>query len=106
MISPTIICARSWSIKRINLRPGQTKRCRKREVWAKDFAELGCITITIDQWGWNERGGTVWKKQLPPNYDSSEGRYALNMLLLGRTINGLRYFDTMRQVDYLLTRRC
>ena len=101
---PAMICTHGHGQSK-ELILGRVKRKgAEREVWAKDFAELGCITITMDQWGWNERGGTVWKKQLPPNYDSSEGRYALNMLLLGRTINGLRYFDTMRQVDYLLTR--
>jgi hypothetical protein len=65
--------------------------------WAADLSELGCITIAMDQWGWMERGfGGL--------YNFVEGAYAHKMLTLGRTINGLRFFDAMRQVDYLLTR--
>jgi dienelactone hydrolase len=63
-----------------------------------DLARMGYITISIDNWGWNERGFG------PSGLDSAEGRFNLNMLLFGRTINGLRVFDAMRCVDYLLGR--
>ncbi|HME55590.1 MAG TPA: alpha/beta fold hydrolase [Candidatus Lokiarchaeia archaeon] len=64
---------------------------------AIDLARRGHITIATDQWGFGERG-------FGPDYDGSEGRYNLNLLLYGRTINGLRVYDAMRCVDYLLTR--
>jgi hypothetical protein len=51
----------------------------------------------MDQWGWFERG-------FGGKYNAEEKAYAHKMLLFGRTIDGLRFFDAMRQVDYLLTR--
>jgi hypothetical protein len=63
-----------------------------------DLARMGYITISIDHWGWNERGYAQHR------YDGNEAKYNLNLLLYGRTINGLRVHDAMRCVDYLLTR--
>lgn len=63
-----------------------------------DLARMGYITISIDQWGWNERGYAQHR------YDGNEAKYNLNLLLYGRTINGLRVQDAIRCVDYLLAR--
>jgi dienelactone hydrolase len=76
---------------------GQMQTKEKWVPYAKELTELGIITITMDQWGWAERG-------FGKRYNMKEGKYALNMLLFGHTINGLRFFDAIRQVDYLLTR--
>jgi hypothetical protein len=65
--------------------------------YAKEITELGSITISMDQWGWYERG-------FGGKYNADESKYNLNMIPFDRTINGLRFFDAMRQVDYLLTR--
>jgi hypothetical protein len=75
-------------------------------TWAKDFTEMGCVTVSMDQWGWGERGFPEWKIILKPFIRKIwESKYAYNMLQLGRTINGLRYFDAIRCIDYLLTRK-
>jgi dienelactone hydrolase len=63
-----------------------------------DLARMGYITISVDHWGWNERGFAQHR------YDGNEAKYNLNMLLYGRTINGLRVHDALRCVDYLHTR--
>jgi hypothetical protein len=63
-----------------------------------DLARMGYITISIDHWGWNERGYAQHR------YDGNEAKYNLNLLLYGRTINGLRIQDAIRCVDYLHTR--
>nr|MDO8084737.1 alpha/beta hydrolase family protein [Candidatus Sigynarchaeum springense] len=63
-----------------------------------DLARMGYITISVDHWGWNERG------YAGNRYDGNEAKYNLNLLLYGRTINGLRVQDAIRCVDYLLAR--
>jgi dienelactone hydrolase len=102
---PGFVCAHGHGQNKMQLIGREENKRYPNSTWAKDIAEMGCITIAMDQWGWAERGGQhehlLGKRQ---NYDKNEGKYALNMLQFGRTINGLRYFDAIRQVDYLLSR--
>ncbi|MBN2157126.1 MAG: acetylxylan esterase [Candidatus Lokiarchaeota archaeon] len=98
---PAFICLHGHLMRKENL-VGLRKNLIYSGTWAKDLAELGCITITADQWGFGERGHA--RKSVKKNYDHLERKYALNMLILGHTISGLRIYDTMQQVDYLLSR--
>jgi pimeloyl-ACP methyl ester carboxylesterase len=84
---------------------GKKRNLIYRAHWAKDLAMLGCITISMDQWGFGERGVRPWRAlRKLRKYYVPERKYAQNMLQYGRTILGLRAFDVIRQVDYLLTR--
>jgi hypothetical protein len=93
---PAFICAHGHGQSK-DLLLGREHKNPPDAPYAKELAELGCITITMDQWGWAERG---WGGK----YNALENKYALNLLLFNRTINGLRFYDAIRQVDYLLTR--
>lgn len=104
---PAVICTHGHTMQKLNL-VGKKFNFIYQGTWAKDFAELGCITIAMDQFGWGERGTKLWKvfpKKTPQgwNYDYNEKKYALNLLLFGRILNGIRYFEVIKQVDYLLT---
>lgn len=63
-----------------------------------DLARRGFLTMAIDHWGFNERGFGC------NAYDANEKKYNLNLLLYGRTINGLRVYDAVRCIDHLVTR--
>lgn len=101
---PAVICAHGHTMRKENL-VGKKRNLIYRSKWAKDLVKMGCITISMDQWGFGERGVPPWKafRKLRKRY-TPEAKYAQNMLQFGRTILGLRVFDTIRQVDYLLTR--
>lgn len=112
---PAFVCTHGHGQNKAQLVALEDNRRYPHSVWAHDLANMGIMTITMDQWGWNERGGyrcdgskiridKNTKNHRLKNYDSKEGKFALNMLQFGRTINGLRFFDVIRQVDYLLTR--
>jgi dienelactone hydrolase len=101
---PSMICAHGHLMQKENL-VGKKRNLIYRQSWAKDFTEMGCITVSMDQWGFGERGKPFWyifKRK--HNYDVYERKYAQNMLEFGRTITGLRVFDSIRIVDYLYTR--
>jgi cephalosporin-C deacetylase-like acetyl esterase len=98
---PAVVCLHGHLMKKENL-VGLRKNLVYPGTWAKDLAEMGCITISSDQWGFGERGQLFRKKK--NNFDHFERKYGLNMMLLGRTINGLRVFDAIQQVNYLLSR--
>lgn len=104
---PAVICTHGHTMQKLNL-IGKKFNFIYQGTWAKDFAELGCITIAMDQFGWGERGTRLWKlhstkTQNGWNYDNNEKKYALNLLIFGRILNGIRYFEVIKQVDYLLT---
>jgi Abhydrolase family len=101
---PAMICAHGHLMQKENL-VGKKQNLIYRQSWAKDFAEMGCITASMDQWGFGERGKSFWyifKRK--HNYDVYERKYAQNMLGFGQTITGLRVFDSIRIIDYLRTR--
>jgi dienelactone hydrolase len=100
---PGFVCTHGHGQNKQQLVGRESNKQYPNSTWARDLAQMGCITITMDQWGWAERGGYRIFKQ-KANYDDNEAKYALNMLLFGRTINGLRFFDAIRQIDYLLSR--
>jgi len=103
-VFPAMICTHGHLMQKENL-VGKKRNLIYRKRWAKDFTEMGCITVSMDQWGFGERGKPFWYifkgKQ---NYDVYERKYAQNMLEFGRTITGLRVFDSIRVIDYLRTR--
>lgn len=106
---PAFVCTHGHGQNKAQLVALEDNKRYPNSVWSHDLANMGIITITMDQWGWNERGGLRYdgskiKSSMPINYDSRENKFALNMLQFGHTINGLRFFDAIRQVDYLLCR--
>jgi len=101
---PAMLCAHGHLMQKENL-VGKKRNFIYRTAWAKDFAAMGCLTISMDQWGFGERGKPFWYiLKAGHNYDVYERRYAQNLLEFGRTIAGLRIFDTIRLIDYLNTR--
>jgi len=100
----TMICAHGHLMQKENL-VGKKRNFIYRGHWAKNFAEMGCITVSLDQWGFGERGKSIWHKlKSGHNFDVYERKYAQNLLEFGRTIAGLRTFDVIRLIDYLHTR--
>ena len=61
--------------------------------YAKVLADLGLQALAIDTWGWGERRGRP------------ESQLAKAMLWQGRTLWGMMVFDSVRAVDYLVTRQ-
>jgi len=101
---PAFVCTHGHTMYKSNL-VGMRKNFIYPGTWAKDFTEMGCITISFDQWGWGERGFPEWKIIFKPlMHKIWENQYAFKMLQLGRTMNGLRYFDAIRCIDYLASR--
>jgi cephalosporin-C deacetylase-like acetyl esterase len=106
---PAMICTHGHVMQKLNL-IGKKRNFLYKGAWAKDFAEMGCITIAMDQLGWGERGTRLWdfrskKTSYGWNYDHNEKKYALNLLLFDRILNGIRYFEVIKQVDFLLNHK-
>jgi dienelactone hydrolase len=63
-----------------------------------ELAQRGWVTLTLDQFGFGERYGIFHQRR-----KSSESDLALASLLLGFSSIGIRVWDVMRGVDFLLT---
>lgn len=96
---PAVVCLHGHGMRKEDL-VGLSHNIVYPGMWALDLAKMGCISIVADQWGFGERG-SVFKRN---SYDHLEKKYALNILLLGKTLNGLRIYDAIQQINYLLSR--
>lgn len=60
--------------------------------FARELTAMGFAVLSIDHWGFEERKGKL------------ESELVKEMLLYGRTLWGMRLFDSMRLLDYIGTR--
>ncbi len=60
--------------------------------YAEQFAELGIAALAIDHWGFGERNGRT------------ESEIFKHMLWHGQVLWGMMVFDSLRALDYLMTR--
>ncbi len=73
--------------------------------YARQLAERGFLVVAPEQRGFGERM-EVWPNMIEgePMWRKSCRAVALNAFLVGKTAIGLRVWDVMRTVDYILTR--
>ncbi len=96
---PAILCLHGHAENKDSI-TGVWDRHRNSITAGIDLARRGFITLSIDHWGFGERGFGSGAR----NYDRTEAKYNLNLLLYGMTINGLRAFDATKALDYLASR--
>ncbi len=89
---PAIICLPGTGGTRHQLSDARLQLSeRPRTGWARALAEQGFLTISLDYRGSGARGQNIYTN-------------AVRMQLEGRSFMGLLVYETMRAVDYLLTR--
>ncbi len=90
----------------VGLNPDDTEKNDSNPGYQKNFAlelvQRGFIVIAPDLLGFGDR--RLKEDEDKPLSESSCHRISTYLLMLGRTIAGVRVYDIMRTVDYLLTR--
>jgi hypothetical protein len=64
----------------------------QKPVYAEELARIGCSTLCVDAWGFGERRGR------------SEHEIFKQMLWEGKVMWGMMVYDSLRAVDYLVSR--
>jgi len=70
--------------------------------FAMEFVERGYLVIAPELLGFGERR-LEEDKEKPPK-ESSCTRLATSLLMMGKTLGGYRVYETIRAIDYLMTR--